>query len=117
VPDDEPTGVVLLPDAIRERFRQMERPPVPLLRGTVTEVGEQRGRVPLPNVGDRVWVLPKPGLIVEPGDIDLPDLGAEVPSGHTLRLYGVGDAWHDQIVAIELGAVVLGAIEDAQTKA
>ena len=94
---------IAVPDAIRERYLAMNRPPYPLLRGIVTAVGMRRGPVAMPEVGDSVWVLPRPGLIIEPHDIDISSIGAMVPEGHTLRLYGVGDAWFDQIVGYTEG--------------
>jgi hypothetical protein len=98
---DAPGGAIVLPQAIRDRLIEMERPPVGLLQGTVVAVGAQYGRVTMPSVGDTVWVLPKPGLIIASDDLDIPSLGANVPPGHTLRIYGAGDDWHDAVLAVE----------------
>jgi hypothetical protein len=76
----------------------MEKPPISLIRGIVVSAG--RG-VDVP-IGAVVWALPKAGLIVEPNDLDLPELGSLLPNGHTLRFFGVGDAWSDQVLAWQL---------------
>jgi hypothetical protein len=55
----------------------------------------------MPTVGNNVWVMSKPGLIIYPGDVDIPSVGAQVPAGHTLRLYGVGDEWDEAVLAVE----------------
>lgn len=90
-------GTVLLPEVIQEKWREMEKPPFSLVKGIVVSVG--RG-VDVP-IGAFVWALPKAGLIVESNDIDLPQLGASVPDGHTLRFFGVGDTLSDQVLGWE----------------
>ncbi len=109
VKDAIPGSCIVLPEAIVRRAVEMERPPHSVMRGEVVAVGSQRGPLTMPRVGDRVWVLPKPGLIVERGDIDLPLLGRGVPNGHTLRFYGVGDPWYEQIVGFEN---LIGEVKD-----
>ena len=89
---------VLVPEAVRRRAVEMGRPPYELVCGVVVAVGALRGRVTMPLVGDVVWVLRKPGLIVECGDLDLPELGRLVPKGCTLRIYGVAEPWYEQVL-------------------
>jgi len=111
VPDASPQGGIVVPEAIRQRYLAMDRPPYPLVRGEVVAAGAPRGRVVMPRVGDEVWVYPRAGLIVEADDIDIPSLGRQVPAGHTLRLYGVGDDWFEQVAL----AKDEGANEEAET--
>jgi len=100
-------SVLAIPEAVRERWLAMERPPHRLINGIVVGVGPPRGSVPMPSVGDLVWALPRPGLIIVPDDIDIPSVGRHVPDGHTLRIYGVGDPWHEQILGYVAGSANL----------
>ena len=104
VAEQTPNSAIVLPDAVRQRAIQMERPPYELQKGEVVAVGAPRGRVPMPKIGEQVWVLPKPGLTIQSGDLDLPGLGRQIPDGFSLRLYGVGDRWYDQILGSAMEA-------------
>lgn len=62
----------------------------------------------MPAVGTEVIVSEKYGLIIDHNDMDIPSIGAEVPEGYTLRIFGVGDPWHEHVYsAVESDTVTL----------
>lgn len=97
VPDEKPT-VIAIPDKLKEKWRSIAHPILEPEMGVVIKTGRSRGRVPMPCVGEDVYVKPKEGLTIVPNDIDTPHLGKFVPKGYTLRIYGrIDEPWHDAI--------------------
>lgn len=104
VPDDQPSNcTIVIPKAIQDKWDVGFRPGNRLLAGVVAALGKHRGRVGFPPVGAEVYCVAHAGLTVEPNDLDIPSIGAEVPSGHTLRIYGVGSDWDDNVVVMKNG--------------
>jgi len=90
------TGPILLTEDTLSKWDQLDRVGLEPLKGEVVAVGRQRGRVPMPKVGQTL-ALKRGGLTVEHNDFDIPTVGAMVPEGFALRIYGVGEEWTDGV--------------------
>lgn len=96
---DQYEGEVKVPDWMREKIDRLHPRGKRLLKGTVVAVGKHRGRVKSPPIGSKVYVMPFSGLTISHNDPDV-SFGSEIPEGHTLRLFGMGGAWHDNVLVV-----------------
>jgi len=90
------TSSILLTQNTLEKWDVLDRVGLEPLKGEVVAVGRQRGRVPMPQVGQTL-ALKRGGLTVEHNDFDIPTVGKMVPKGFALRIYGVGEEWTDGV--------------------
>ncbi len=105
--DAEPAqdSQVKLPDWVIARVRNLGLPPHQLVQGEVVAVGYCKGTKSRAGLhpddfkaGDKVAAMPLEGRIISHNDADHPDLGALIPKGKQLRLYGALQDYSEQVL-------------------
>lgn len=96
---------VILPDWVKAKLRNLGLPPHQLVQGEIIAIAysmPQKGRRGLHpsdfKTGDKVAVMPLEGRIIHHMDSDHPELGALIPEGKQLRLYGALQDYSDQVL-------------------